>query len=152
MDGALGMQQISRIVASGKQVREVTGEADRQIHLLTTNTTLSAGELIFHIGRRWRQENYFRYARAHFALDSHDTDQHTIDDPTRSVPNPAKDKAKQARDTAAVVLHTLGAVSDAQLLLLNSPAPRTPVIITNEQVNQINAPVIKAEKRWPRQD
>lgn len=146
VDGMFGMRQISRIVAAGKQVRESTGEADRQIHLLTTNTTLSAGELIFHIGRRWRQENYFRYARQHFALDSHDTYQHTVDDVTRSVPNPAKEKAKQARDAAAAVVSTLSSVADAQMLRLNTPEPGETRVVSNAEVNQINAPVIKAEQ------
>ncbi|WP_443449017.1 putative transposase [Glutamicibacter arilaitensis] len=146
VDGMFGMRQVSRIVAAGKQVRESTGEADRQIHLLTTNTTLSAGELIFHIGRRWRQENYFRYARQHFALDSHDTYQHTVDDVTRSVPNPAKEKAKQARDAAAAVVSTLSSVADAQMLRLNTPEPGETRVVSNAEVNQINAPVIKAEQ------
>jgi len=45
------------------------------------------------MGSRCRQENYFRYARMHFDLDSHDTYATTDDDPTRLVPNPAKKKA-----------------------------------------------------------
>jgi hypothetical protein len=47
------------------------------------------------MGSRWRQENYFRYARMHFDLDSHDAYATTDDDPTRLVPNPAKKKAHQ---------------------------------------------------------
>lgn len=145
-DGLFSMRQVSRIVAAGKQVRESTGEADRQIHLLTTNTTLSTGELIFHLGRRWRQENYFRYARQHFALDSHDTYQHTVDEVTRSVPNPAKEQAKQARDAAAALVSTLGSVADVQMLRLNTPEPGEARVVSNAEVNQINAPVIKAEQ------
>jgi hypothetical protein len=47
------------------------------------------------MGSRWRQENYFRYVRMHFDLDSHDAYPTTCDDPTRLVPNPAKKKAHQ---------------------------------------------------------
>ena len=45
------------------------------------------------MGSRCRQENYFRYARIHFDLDSNDAYATTDDDPTRLVPNPAKKKA-----------------------------------------------------------
>ena len=45
------------------------------------------------MGSRWRQENYFRAARMHFDLDSHDAYATTDDDPTRLLPNPAKKDA-----------------------------------------------------------
>ncbi|MGP4989617.1 hypothetical protein ACTXIX_03855 [Glutamicibacter ardleyensis] len=109
--GMFSMRQISRIIFSGKQVREATGGADCQIHRLSTNTMLSAGELIFHIGRRLRQENYFRYARQHFEWDSDDTHQDTVNDVERSVLNPVKEKAtKQARDAVAALVSTLSSV------------------------------------------
>ena len=45
---------------------------------------------------RWREENWFRYGRAHFALDSLDSYAVTPDDPARMVPNPAKKTAAAA--------------------------------------------------------
>ena len=45
---------------------------------------------------RWREENYFRYARTHFALDALDSYAAVPDDPDRLVPSPAK-KAAAAR-------------------------------------------------------
>jgi hypothetical protein len=42
------------------------------------------------MSNRWRQENYFKYAREHFALDALDSFANTPDDPTRPVPNPTK--------------------------------------------------------------
>ncbi len=45
---------------------------------------------------RWRQENYFRYAREHFALDALDSYACISDNPQRTVPNPAK-KVAQAK-------------------------------------------------------
>ncbi|MDQ2710563.1 MAG: hypothetical protein M3Z25_24375, partial [Actinomycetota bacterium] len=54
----------------------------------TTRTDLPPAEIIYRMGSRWRQENYFRYARMHFDLDSHDSYTVTDDDPDRSVPNP----------------------------------------------------------------
>ena len=49
---------------------------------------------------RWREENYFRYARTHFALDALDSYAAAPDDPHRMVPNPAK-KTAAARIRAA---------------------------------------------------
>src|SRR5665648_550035 len=62
----------------------------RQVHVLTTRTDLSAAQVIYRMGARWRLENYFRYARMHFDLDSHDSYASADDDPHRLVPNPAK--------------------------------------------------------------
>ena len=58
------------------------------------------------MGSRWRQENYFRYARIHFDLDSHDTYATTDDDPTRLVPNPAKKHSLPGRTGHAGPLRT----------------------------------------------
>jgi transposase len=64
-----------------------------QTPILTSRTDLSAAEIAYRMSNRWRQENYFKYAREHFALDALDsyTDHH--DDLTRQVPNPAKARA-----------------------------------------------------------
>jgi len=61
-----------------------------QTHILTSRHDLPAGEIAARMFNRWRQENYFRYARAHFALDALDTYTVVDDDPERTVPNPAK--------------------------------------------------------------
>jgi len=45
------------------------------------------------MANRWRQENYFKYAREHFALDALDSYADHPDDPGRLVPNPAKARA-----------------------------------------------------------
>jgi len=39
---------------------------------------------------RWRQENFFRYMRAHYGLDALDSYRADDDDPKRSVTNPAR--------------------------------------------------------------
>ena len=67
------------------------------MHILTTRRDLSAAEIRYRMGSRWRQENHYRYARMHFDLDSHDTYRAGQDDPTRMVPNPAKKLAYAAR-------------------------------------------------------
>jgi hypothetical protein len=67
------MRQVSLQVANTKAGTDKDGQnSTRQIHILTTRTDLTSGEVIYRMGSRWRQENYFRYARMHFDLDSHD--------------------------------------------------------------------------------
>jgi len=66
------------------------GGGTRQIHALTSRTDLAAGEICWRLTSRWREENYFRYARTHFALDALDSHAATPDNPGRLVPNPAK--------------------------------------------------------------
>jgi transposase-like protein len=76
------------------------GGGTRQIHVLTSRTDLTAGEVCWRMTSRWREENYFRYARTHFALDALDSYAAAPDDPHRLVPNPAK-KTAAARIRAA---------------------------------------------------
>ncbi|WP_434612884.1 hypothetical protein [Arthrobacter sp. A5] len=121
------MRQISRKV-------NTPGGGSRQIHILTTDTDMPAGEAIYRMGARWRQENYFRYARMRFALDSHDAYASTHDDPERSVPNPAKRKAHQTVLAAKTRYQKTLADTDAALLAARTPAPGTAtVLITNAQ-------------------
>jgi hypothetical protein len=86
--------------------------ADRTQHpLVTSRADLTAAELVWRLGRRWRHENYFRYGRTHFALDALDGYTDTPDDPTRLVPNPAK------TDTAAAVTAAEHQLADAETVL-----------------------------------
>src|SRR5664280_319266 len=58
------MRQVSLTVPGTKTSRENDGQdATRQIHILTTRTDLPVEQVIYRMGSRWRQENYFRYAR-----------------------------------------------------------------------------------------
>jgi transposase-like protein len=79
-------------------VRQVVRRTDNghQTQIVTSRTDLSAAEVAYRMFNRWRQENYFRYARAHFCLDGLDSYAATPDDPDRSVPNP-KRKLLQAK-------------------------------------------------------
>ena len=83
-------------------MRQVHRQADdgTQIPVLTSRTDLPAAEVCWRLAGRWRQENYFKYARANFALDALDSYADTPDDPTRPAPNPAKAAAKTAVETA----------------------------------------------------
>jgi prepilin-type processing-associated H-X9-DG protein len=135
----LTMRQISRIVPA-------RGGATRQIHILTTDTRIPAGEVIYRMGSRWRQENYFRYARFHFDLDSHDAYTSTDDDPERSVPNPEKKKAYQKVVAARAHYNQVLARTDAAILAMRTPDPGTgEVVITSAMHNAVNAPLRDAE-------
>jgi len=113
----------------------------RQMHILTTRTDLSAAELRYRMGSRWRQENHYRYARMHFDLDSHDTYRATTDDPTRMVPNPAKKNSYAQVEKARRALQNAETVADRELLEISSPPPGTRTLLTNEMLNTINADV-----------
>src|SRR5450756_439237 len=90
----VGLRQVHRQAVDGTQ-----------IPVLTSRTDLPAAEVCWRLAARWRQENYFKYARAHFALDALDSYADTPDDPTRPVPNPAKAAAKTAVETARASVH-----------------------------------------------
>ena len=58
---------------------------------------------------RWREENYFRYGRTHFALDALDSYAAIAEDPGRMVPNPAKKTAAARVHHAATAISAAGA-------------------------------------------
>ena len=133
----------------GEQVtlRQVTrrepasGGAIRQVHTLTSRTDLPAGEVCWRMSSRWREENYFRYACTHFALDALDSYAAVPDDPGLLVPSPAKKTAAARVRRAEAAISAAGASRDASLLALRSPAPGHSALVTNQQVNELNAPV-----------
>ena len=110
----------------------------RQVHILTTSENLTAAEVVYRMGSRWRQENYFRYGRMHLDLDSHDNYAATADDPDRMVPNPAKREAHKRVKAAAGRAEHEQATATAGLLAARTPATgETQVLITSSDHNQI---------------
>jgi transposase len=102
LDGALRLRQVTRLSDDGHQTQIVTSRVD-----------LDAAEVAFRMFGRWRQENFFKYGREEFALDALADYQIEPDDPTRTVPNPARrDLAKQikiARNEIKALEQALGA-------------------------------------------
>jgi hypothetical protein len=140
------MRQVSLTVPGAKTGREALGQdSTRQIHILTTRTDLPAEQVIYRMGSRWRQENYFRYARMHFDLDSHDAYATTDDDPTRMVPNPAKKKGHTKVLAARARYDRALAATDAALLEAVSPPPGQTAIITNTDRDGLTAGLRAAE-------
>jgi hypothetical protein len=71
-------------------------EGGNQIPLLTNNTDLPAAEVVYRLSDRWRQENFFKYARDEYALDSLDTYRVEAETSERLVSNPARRKIDRA--------------------------------------------------------
>src|SRR5665648_9339 len=113
--------------------------APRQVHVLTTRTDLSAAQVIYRMGARWRLENYFRYARMHFDLDSHHCYASTDDDAQRLVPNPAKRAAHLDVQAVRARHDRAQGRTDAAMLAARSPAPGTQTILTNPVHDAITA-------------
>jgi hypothetical protein len=87
----------------------------RQIHTLTSRDDLPAGEVC----SRWREENYFRYART-VRLGR---PRLLCRRPDRMVPNPARKTAAARIRQAEVAPRRPGRPGDAAPLQLRSPAP-----------------------------
>ncbi len=121
----------------------------RQAHILTTRRRddLPAAAVAWRMTSRWREENYFRYGRAHFALDALDSYAVIPDDPGRMVPNPAKKTAKAAVASARKALERAEARRDARLAELKDPAPGTTVVIKNKTLARLEAPVGTARRK-----
>jgi hypothetical protein len=128
------------------------GGGTRQIHALTSRTDLAAGEVCWRLTSRWREENYFRYARTHFALDALDSYAATPDDPGRLVPNPAKKAAAAQVRHAEILAAAAQAQRDASLAALRNPAPGQPVTITNQMINALDTPVEAAYRELQEAD
>jgi transposase len=132
------LRQVTRLVPA-------KAGATRQIHALTSRTDLSAGQVCWRMTSRWREENYFRYARTRFALDALDSYAATPDDPDRMVPNPAKKTAAARIRQAEAAAQAAETARDAALLQLRSPAPGQAAYLTNQVINALTAPV---EAAW----
>jgi len=136
------------------ELRQVTRrDKGKQVHILTTRPPagqpdgLPAAAVAWRMGNRWREENYFRYARAHFALDALDSYAVTPDDRQRLVPNPAKKTASAQVKTARTALAAAEAARQRKLDQLRSPAPGQEIIITNATLAKLDAPAGAARRK-----
>ncbi|MDQ0279288.1 hypothetical protein QO003_003591 [Arthrobacter silviterrae] len=107
---------------------------------------MSAGEVVYRMGSRWRQENQFRYACMHFDLDSHDSYSSTGDDEERMVTYPQKARAYQLVVAVRNRHAEAAAVADLNLLALKTPDDGSDeVMVTSAMHNQVMAPLWEAE-------
>jgi len=139
------LRQVTRLVPA-------KAGGTRQIHALTSRTDLAAGQVCWRLSSRWREENYFRYARTRFALDALDSYAAAPDDPGRMVPNPARKTAAARVRQAEAAAQAAGTARDAALLQLRSPAPGQAAYLTNQVINALAAPVEAAYRELEQAD
>ena len=135
-----------RVLELRQVTRRKPGDA-RQVRILTTRpaAALPAAAVIYRMTSRWREENYFRYGRAHFALDALDTYAVTAEDPGRMVPNPAKKTAAATVKAARKALAAAEAGREARLTARH-PAPGQAIVITNKALARLDAAVDAARR------
>jgi hypothetical protein len=142
---AVSLRQVTRQVPA-------RGGGTRQIHALTSRTDLPAGEVCWRLTSRWREENYFRYARTRFALDALDSYAATPGDPDRKVPDPARKAAAAQVRRAEILAAAAEAHRETTLAALRNPAPGQPVTITNQMISALDAPVQDAYRELDEAD
>jgi transposase len=81
---------------SCRQVTRLDKATGHQTQVVTTRDDPDAGLIAHAMFSRWRQENFFRYQRAHYGLDALDAYETEADDPTRMVANPLRRDADRA--------------------------------------------------------
>jgi prepilin-type processing-associated H-X9-DG protein len=89
---------------AARQVTRLDPKTGHQTQVITTRDDPDPAALAHAMFSRWRQENFFRYMRAHYGLDALDAYATEADDPDRLVPNPARRAADNEvrRDRAAL--------------------------------------------------
>ena len=96
LKGKLRLRQVTRLTETGHQTPIVTSRWD-----------LRAIVVAHRMFERWRQENFFKYLREEYLIDALADYQVEPDDPTRSIPNPARKAAVQDVYAARVHLRKL---------------------------------------------
>lgn len=103
-----------KLLGGKLKLRQITmlGEDGYQTNILTNKDGVPRTEVAYYMFNRWRQENYFKYMKAEFALDSLAEYGTEEADPNRMVPNPKRktiDKElKEARLVVAEFERKLG--------------------------------------------
>lgn len=90
-----------------REVRRLRAEGSRQTAVLTTCWKMPMLEVAWRMFGRWRQENFFRYMREHFALDALVSRRVKPVDPARSVPNPKRRELGKRLASMRLELQTL---------------------------------------------
>jgi transposase len=86
LDGKVWLRQVSRLNPSGHQT-----------HIVTSRHDLSPVTIAYRMFERWRQENFFKYMSAEYALDALVDYGVEEDDMDRLVPNPRRKEINRDR-------------------------------------------------------
>ena len=90
------VREVRRLCANGHQTAVVTTRQDLPLEVVA-----------YRLFERWRQENFFRYMRQHFALDALVSYAVEPADPERTIPNPARKAAAKALAASRAALREL---------------------------------------------
>src|SRR5205823_13436071 len=96
LKGKLRLRQVTRLTETGHQTP-----------IVTSRWELRAIVVAHRMFERWRQENFFKYLREEYLIDALTDYQFEPDDPTRSVPNPARKAVETELRKARLHLNTL---------------------------------------------
>lgn len=87
-----------------RQITRLDPTTGHQTQVLTTRADTDPAPIAHAMFSRWRQENFFRYMRAHYGLDALDSYAKAPDDATRMVPNPdRRDADRRLREARAAL-------------------------------------------------
>jgi transposase-like protein len=106
-----------------RQITRLDPVSGHQTQIVTTRTETDPAPIAHAMFNRWSQENFFRYMRAHYALDALDSYTTTPDDPTRLTPNPARRAADRALRDARRQLADCEATEGKASLTGRTPTP-----------------------------
>jgi len=113
LKGKLRLRQVTRLTQDGHQTP-----------VLTSRWDLRDIVIAYRMFERWRQENFFKYMREEFLIDALTDYEVEPDDPTRSVPNPArKEVEKQLRIARAKLAELQENYGSAALDYLEGRSP-----------------------------
>ena len=101
--------------------------------------------MCWRLSSRWREENYFRYARTRFALDALDSYAAGPDDPDRMVPNPARKTAAARIRQPKPPPRRPRRPGTPRCSSCAAPPPARPPTSSNQVINALAAPV---EAAW----
>jgi len=89
-----------------RQITRLDPTSGHQTQIITTRDDTNPALIAHAMFSRWRQENFFRYMRCHYALDALDSYETTPDDEQRLVTNPARLDANRDLREALQQIHT----------------------------------------------
>lgn len=113
LDGKLWLRQVSRLNRSGHQT-----------HIITSRQDLSPVTIAYRMFERWRQENFFKYMSAEYALDALVDYGVERDDVERLVPNPKRKEIN--RERSKIKAKREGLEQEYGLNALNNEEARRP--------------------------
>ena len=107
-----------------REVRRLRTDDRRQTAVLTTCWKMPLLQVAWRMFARWRQENFFRYMREHFALDAVVSRRVQPVDPARTLPNPKRRRMEKRLASMRVQLRKLQTEYGARAL--NNDESRRP--------------------------